>query len=181
MVQRQVVSAPSARHTIDRLPQPYQIDIYWQEDRYRLPLDLTGLSRTAHVAVLAPRVQLSPTFPLPPTEAGLAYGQDVYFIGFPYDIMGGLGNLLEGRPLRRNRRPHLFRRPVRRRHSRHLALLRPQNRRDSHVLGRELLRPGRQPFLAACYQMVRAAGVALWRLRGASLVTRGQPFSIAVA
>ena len=89
----------TARHTIDRLPQPYRIDIYWQEDWHRLPLGLTGLSPISDVAVLAPRVQLSPTFPLPPTDTGLAYGQDVYFIGFPYDIMGGLGNLLEGRPL----------------------------------------------------------------------------------
>lgn len=36
------------------------------------------------VAVLAPALQLSPTFPLPPTTSNLVLGQAIYFLGFPY-------------------------------------------------------------------------------------------------
>ena len=46
---------------------------------------------------------------------------------------------------------------------------------------REVRRRSRCAAEVVRYQMVRAAGVSLWRLSGASLVTRGQPFWIAVA
>lgn len=41
------------------------------------------------VVVLAPQRQLSPTFELPPDMTGIVAGQDVYFLGFPYAIIGG--------------------------------------------------------------------------------------------
>jgi hypothetical protein len=51
------------------------------------------------VAVLAPAVQLTRTLPLPPTMDGLAWGQDVFFLGFPYGLQGEPRMMNEGRPL----------------------------------------------------------------------------------
>ena len=44
-----------------------------------------GLEDT-DISVLAPKIQLSPSYPLPPTAADLIFGQDVYFLGFPYGL-----------------------------------------------------------------------------------------------
>lgn len=38
------------------------------------------------VLVLALDHQISPSFPLPPTPAGIVWGQEVYFLGFPYGL-----------------------------------------------------------------------------------------------
>jgi hypothetical protein len=38
------------------------------------------------IAVLVPPRQLTVTFPLEPTMADIRYGQDVYFVGFPYGL-----------------------------------------------------------------------------------------------
>jgi S1-C subfamily serine protease len=41
------------------------------------------------ISVLAARVRLTPgKFPMPATSNGLVYGQDLYFLGFPYGFLG---------------------------------------------------------------------------------------------
>ena len=39
-----------------------------------------------HIAVLVPPKQITVTFPLEPTMAGIQYGQDMHFAGFPYGL-----------------------------------------------------------------------------------------------
>ncbi len=43
------------------------------------------------IAVLSAPIQLSPVFDLPATAAGIVWGQDVYFLGFPYGWYGDIG------------------------------------------------------------------------------------------
>jgi hypothetical protein len=43
------------------------------------------------ISVLALGFQLSPTRPLTPTGAGIGFGQDVYFLGFPYNLFTDIG------------------------------------------------------------------------------------------
>lgn len=53
----------------------------------------------ADVAVLASSVQLSPTFPLLPSSAGLLVGQQVFFLGYPYGWRGGAEKINRGIPI----------------------------------------------------------------------------------
>jgi Trypsin-like peptidase domain len=52
---------------------PFRMKIFRCED----PVD---------IAVLIPPEQLTVTFPLEPTKKGLMFGQDVYFVGFPFGM-----------------------------------------------------------------------------------------------
>jgi hypothetical protein len=47
------------------------------------------------IAVLIPPEQLTVNFPLEPTSAGLMYGQDVYFMGFPFGMYAKLSTSFE--------------------------------------------------------------------------------------
>ena len=51
------------------------------------------------ISVLTAQQQLSPTLPLEPTSDGMVYGQDVYFLGFPYGMTGEVGALNREFPL----------------------------------------------------------------------------------
>ena len=51
------------------------------------------------ISVLATNIRLSPDFPLPPTMAGIIYGQDVFFLGFPYGLKGEIGQMNRDFPL----------------------------------------------------------------------------------
>ena len=88
----------TAKHVVKQLAPPYAVALYLDNDWGMLSLELTGMSSDADVAVFRPAIRLSPGFPMPPTSAGLMYGQDVYFLGYPYNLesMGATG---ENRPL----------------------------------------------------------------------------------
>lgn len=53
----------------------------------------------ADVAVLAPSWRLSPEHPLPPKSDGIAFGQDVYFLGFPYNMFADIGEMNRNFPM----------------------------------------------------------------------------------
>jgi hypothetical protein len=48
------------------------------------------------IAVLIPPNKLTVSFPLEPTMAGIRYGQDVYFVGFPYGVLFTEGKNING-------------------------------------------------------------------------------------
>jgi S1-C subfamily serine protease len=50
------------------------------------PIDVTVLrcDDPIDIAVLVPSKQLTVSFPLEPRDAGIRFGQDVYFLGFPF-------------------------------------------------------------------------------------------------
>jgi hypothetical protein len=49
--------------------------------------------------VLALNTLISPRHPMPPDSAGLVYGQDVFFLGFPYGWSAEVKDLNRGFPL----------------------------------------------------------------------------------
>lgn len=76
----------TAKHIVSALANDTEADISilkksgWTSRRVRVfkcddPVD---------IAVLVPSAQLTVTYPLEPTAKGMADGQDVYFVGFPY-------------------------------------------------------------------------------------------------
>ena len=58
-----------------------------------LPCQMVGIAPDADTAVLAPGLQLAPSFPLESTMADLAFGQQVFFLGFPLGMMWGGGEM----------------------------------------------------------------------------------------
>lgn len=62
------------------------LEIFHENMWKHLHCDLVGHGvGEIDVSVLAPQMQVAPTYPLPPTSAGMALGQTTYFLGFPYD------------------------------------------------------------------------------------------------
>lgn len=79
----------TARHIAQSLQGDCQIDIF--KDRGWSPLQVTVVGHApgdVDISVLAPSERLTPTrrLPLPASSEGLTYGQDAYFLGFPYGI-----------------------------------------------------------------------------------------------
>ena len=89
----------TAGHLVEHLRTLNAIDIYVQDRWISVPVEMTGISRESDIAVFSAKRPLTPTFDLEPTSKGLTYGQDVYFVGFPHDIMGYIGNKNRGLPL----------------------------------------------------------------------------------
>lgn len=76
----------TAKHVVENVGPPYLIEIFLDQQWQTLPFSLTGLSQTSDVAVFAPPLQMTyPTF-LPACSDGVVYGQDVFFLGFPFGI-----------------------------------------------------------------------------------------------
>ena len=85
----------TAKHAVTSLSSDTHIEIYHHQQWRSYPVNLVGHSQgDMDVAVLAAQQQVAPRLALPPTSGGLIYGQDVFFLGFPYgwinqDIPGG--------------------------------------------------------------------------------------------
>ena len=89
----------TAAHLVDPLRTPGTLDIYVQDRWESVLVEMTGISSASDIAVFSAARLLTPTYDLEPTSKGLTYGQDVHFVGFPYDIMGYIGNQNRGLPL----------------------------------------------------------------------------------
>lgn len=64
-----------------------------------LPVNLVGAAPgEIDVVVLASEIRLSPPLPLEPSIEGIIFGQDVFFVGFPYKMWTNAGSALAGRP-----------------------------------------------------------------------------------
>ena len=91
----------TARHVVDGLPAQGNLEIYAAGTWNKLAARLVGhANNDVDVTVLAPDIQLCATdLPVTVASKDIAYGQDVYFLGFPY---GNLSKLMigeEGYPL----------------------------------------------------------------------------------
>ena len=82
----------TARHIAHSLEGKCQVEVFrgggWT------PLEVTTVGhapRDVDISVLAPAERLMPTrqLPLPASSEGLTYGQEAYFLGFPYGIGDG--------------------------------------------------------------------------------------------
>lgn len=82
----------TARHVAQAFDPSNRLYVFgnstWTDRSFRLVGHGTGAT---DVSVLAPESPLSPPgLPIVPSSAGLIYGQEVYFLGFPYDVLGSV-------------------------------------------------------------------------------------------
>ena len=79
----------TARHIAHSLQGTSEIEVF--KDRGWFPLQVTVIGHApgeVDISVLAPAERLTPTrpLPLPASSKGLTYGQEAFFLGFPYGI-----------------------------------------------------------------------------------------------
>ncbi len=91
----------TARHVVETLTDSGAIDIFangnWQSNAVRLVGHAPG---ERDISVLAIERQITPTqLTLEPTSKGVIYGQDVFFLGFPYGLLGKFLLAEHGHPL----------------------------------------------------------------------------------
>jgi S1-C subfamily serine protease len=90
----------TARHLVEGLDGRGEIHLFREKMWQTLPVTLVGRhSGEADIAVLAADRRLSPDLPLEARSGGLALGQDVYFLGFPYRLHTDVGALNRDFPL----------------------------------------------------------------------------------
>lgn len=90
----------TARHVVHGIASEDTIDIYWDKRWVDLSVRRVGVgSGEADVVVMAPPQQIAPSYALEPTTDGIAYGQQVFFLGFPFG-WDGLGDYInDGYPM----------------------------------------------------------------------------------
>jgi len=89
----------TAKHVLSSWDGHSNIQLYYSEEWHSIDVSVIGTSSSADIAVLSTSFQLSPAYPMPATSKDLCYGQDVYFLGFPYGYSGDVGSLNRGFPM----------------------------------------------------------------------------------
>lgn len=90
----------TARHVVSTIIGTQQVSIYHDTQWKDINVTLVGhCSGEIDISVLTTDIRLSPNFQLPPTMGGIVYGQDVYFLGFPYGMTGEIGQMNRDFPL----------------------------------------------------------------------------------
>ncbi len=84
----------TARHVVDGIQSGQTVEIFHERQWKQVPIELVGVGEgITDVAVLACHMPLAPTHPLEPSAAGLMFGQQVYFLGFPFGWDSGAENV----------------------------------------------------------------------------------------
>lgn len=89
----------TAKHVLKSWDGNSKIQLYYSEKWHSIDVSVIGMSNSADIAVLSTSFQLSPIFSMPATSKDLCYGQDVFFLGFPYGFSGDVGSLNRGFPM----------------------------------------------------------------------------------
>ena len=90
----------TARHIVEPITNSATIRIKHEKIWKDCPVNLVGHGEgKVDISVLASPIQISPTYHLPPTTDGLAIGQDVYFLGFPYGWASEVGEFNDNFPM----------------------------------------------------------------------------------
>lgn len=90
----------TAKHVVHGMKPKDTIEIRMDDGSWvKEPVTVLTDNSLADVAVLVPSKQLTPTYPLEPTDIGFQYGQDMYFVGFPYGLFTKASNANNGRPI----------------------------------------------------------------------------------
>jgi S1-C subfamily serine protease len=91
----------TARHVVESLQGNAEVTIFHQGVWKTLQVDLVGHGENSvDVSVLAPSVQLGRAdLPLPVSTEGIVFGQDLYFLGFPYGLRADVGAINREFPL----------------------------------------------------------------------------------
>lgn len=90
----------TARHLLDTTRTDLSLRIFLHEQWQELPAKVVGHGKgEIDISVLKLADRMTPVgFEVNPTIAGLALGQDAYFLGFPYKMWGNVGSFLGGMP-----------------------------------------------------------------------------------
>ena len=84
----------TAKHLTNGWKFSNEIQIFHENKWKNMKFDLVGQSDDpVDIAVLAPPLQLSPSYPLEACNKGMISGQDIYFLGFPYLKFGNFGKI----------------------------------------------------------------------------------------
>jgi S1-C subfamily serine protease len=90
----------TARHLIEGWEPNQKFHIFHDNQWKEIELSLVGRCEgEIDIAVLAAPIHLSPALPLPATAGGIVWGQDVYFLGFPYGWYGEIGSMNRNFPM----------------------------------------------------------------------------------
>lgn len=91
----------TARHAVETLQDSGVVDIFAHGVWNSSPVRLVGhASGERDISVLALDRQLTPgRLTMEPTSKGVIYGQDVFFLGFPYGLLGKFLLTEDGHPL----------------------------------------------------------------------------------
>ena len=90
----------TARHLVATITGTQKVSIFHEGQWEDIDVSLVGhCNEEIDISVLVTDVRLSPDFPLLPTMADIIYGQDVFFLGFPYGMMGEIGQMNRNFPL----------------------------------------------------------------------------------
>ena len=90
----------TARHVVQEVTSGNHISIFHDRIWKTIQVTVVGVgSGQSDVAVLACPIRLAPAYPLEATSAGLAYGQHVYFLGYPFGWDGGGENINRDFPM----------------------------------------------------------------------------------
>jgi hypothetical protein len=76
----------TAKHVVKGLKNEDKIDVYMNDDWSSLNVKIFRCEDPIDIAVLIPPHQLTVNFDLPFDKASFSFGQDAYFLGFPYGI-----------------------------------------------------------------------------------------------
>jgi hypothetical protein len=88
----------TAKHVVENLNDNDEVELYFKNNWVKAKTKLIGHSTKSDVSVFAIE-QYIDGHPLPATIAGIVYGQDIYFLGFPYGIKSEVGALNREFPL----------------------------------------------------------------------------------
>lgn len=91
----------TARHLVKSLAENAQVSIYHERKWKTLSVNVVGHGQNSiDVSVLSPSIQLArKDLPLPASWEKIVWGQDVYFLGFPYGLCSDVGELNRDFPI----------------------------------------------------------------------------------
>ena len=90
----------TARHVVKGIEHKDTVHIQHEKTWKELKTSVAWISSSVEdIAILSPKIQLSPSHPLEPTTKGIVLGQSVYFCGYPYGLKMELGRINRGFPL----------------------------------------------------------------------------------
>ncbi len=90
----------TAKHIVKDLSGICGIKIFHEKRWKNIPITVVGHCKgDIDISVLTAQLQLSPTHQLEATSARMSYGQDAYFLGFPYGMSSEVGKLNRDFPM----------------------------------------------------------------------------------
>jgi hypothetical protein len=89
----------TAKHVVESLKVEDTIEIRNGDQWSPITVKIFRCADPIDIAVLVPPKQLTVTFPLEPTMAGIRYAQDMYFAGFPYGLFTSGKTINSGFPI----------------------------------------------------------------------------------